>query len=95
MKNITLFYSCKGFYALNVQCIVDGKNCVIWLSYCYKGGSYDSSCFCSTKLYQYLKSIALALYEKGLFIIDDFAYCIESFILPPYDNALSETSKDS
>ena len=95
IKNITAFYSRKGFYALNVQCIVDDKKRVLWLSYSHKGGSHDSSCFRATKLYQYLKSLAPNLYEKGFYIIGDSAYCIESFILTPYDNALSKTSEDN
>ena len=65
------------------------------MAYSHKGGSHDSSCFRATKLYQYLKSLAPKLYEKGFYIIGDSAYCIESFILTPYDNALSKTSEDN
>ena len=39
------FYSRKGYYALNVQCIVDGRNKVLWAMYNNKGASHDSTCF--------------------------------------------------
>ena len=54
-KNITAFFSRKGFYALNVQVIVDDKKRVLWLSYSHKGGSHDSNSFRSTRLYDHLK----------------------------------------
>ena len=93
-KNITAFFSRKGFYALNVQVIVDDKKRVLWLSYSHKGGSHDSSSFRSTRLYDHLKKMASQLLEKGFFIIGDYAYCIESFLIPPYDNAFPKTSDD-
>ena len=45
-KNPTSFYSRKGFYALNVQCIVDHRKKIWWVSYSHKGALHDSSCFC-------------------------------------------------
>ena len=93
-RNITAFFSRKGFYALNVQVIVDDKKRVLWLSYSHKGGSHDSSCFRSTRLYGHLQKIAAQLLEKGLFIIGDSAYCMESFLLPPFDNANPKTPED-
>ena len=53
--NITVFFSRKMFYASNVQCIVDDKSRILWVSYSHKGGSHDSSSFRSTKLYEHLK----------------------------------------
>ena len=35
------------------------------------------------------------LFRMSLFILGDSAYAIESFILPPYDNALSKSPEDS
>ena len=52
--NPVSFFSRKGFYALNVQCIVDDQKKVLWASYAHKGGSHDSSAFRDTKLYQML-----------------------------------------
>ena len=54
----------------------------------------DSSCFRDTKLYQHLRAIANNLYENGFFIIGDSAYCIESFLLTPYDNAVPKSPQD-
>ena len=53
--NTTTFFSRKGFYALNVQVIVDDKKKVLWLSYSNRGGSHDSSCFKDSSLYEKLK----------------------------------------
>ena len=55
IKNATSFFSRKGFYALNVQAIVDDKKRVMWLSYSNRGGSHDSSCFKDSRLYEFLK----------------------------------------
>ena len=93
-KNVTAFFSRKGFYALNVQCIVDDKKRVLWLSYSHKGGSHDSSCFRNTKLYNHLKDISGYLRDNQFFILGDSAYCIDSFLIPPYDNAKSKTPED-
>ena len=35
------------------------------------------------------------LFSMSLFILGDSAYAIESFILPPFDNAVSESSEDA
>ena len=34
------------------------------------------------------------LYRLGYYILGNSAYAIESFLLPPYDNATSRISKD-
>ena len=41
-----------------------------------------------------MESISATLYEKGLFLIGDSAYCMESFLPPPYDNISSKSSED-
>ena len=48
------FFSRKGFYALNVQCIVDDKKRVLWASYSHKGASHDLSYLRETQLYNKL-----------------------------------------
>ena len=35
----------KGFYTLNLQCIVDHDKKVLWASYDNRGGSHNSSAF--------------------------------------------------
>ena len=39
------FYSRKGYYALNVQCIVDDWKKILWAVYNNKGVSHDNTCF--------------------------------------------------
>ena len=58
-----VFFSRKGFYVLNVQCIVDDKKRALWASYSHKGASHDSSCLRETLLYQGLVEIKLKLYD--------------------------------
>ena len=94
IKNKMNFFSRKGFYALNVQCIVDHKKRVLWASYSHKGASRDSSCFRSTLLYNKLTAIQDQLYQLGYFILGDSAYAIESFLLPPYDQPETKSSQD-
>ena len=43
--NINAFFSRKGFYALNVQVIVDDKRRVLWVLYSHNRGSHNSSSF--------------------------------------------------
>ena len=51
-------YHCrKGFYALNVQVIVDKNKKVIWHSIKSIGSSHDSSAFRGTELYAHLVKI--------------------------------------
>ena len=67
---------------------------MLWVSYSHKGGSHDSSCFRATRLYGQLHKIASSLLDKGLVIVGVSAYCIESFLLPPYDNTSPRTPED-
>ena len=94
VRNPTTFFSRKGFFALNVQCIVDDRKKVLWVSYSHKGGSHDSSCFRETDLYKTLEKVRDELYNLGYYILGDSAYAIESFVLPPYDAASPKSSED-
>ena len=95
IRNIIAFFSRKGFYALNVQCIVDHQKKVLWASYSHKGASHDSSCFKDTNLYSHLREIQDKLFEYGYYLLGDSAYAIESFIIPPYDKASSKSPEDA
>ena len=69
---------------------------VLWASYSNRGSSHDSTCFRDTHLYTVLlKSMRDKLFNLGYFILGDSAYAIESFILPPYDNARSKSEEDA
>ena len=87
-------FSCKGFYALNVQCIVDHNKKILWASYKHKGASHDSTAFRHTSLYECLKGKAQYLFEHGFFILGDSAYSIESFLIPPFPLAKPNTPED-
>ena len=95
VRNPIAFFSCKGFYALNVQCVVDHDKTVLWASTYHKGGSHDSSALRETKLYKKLKDKSDWLYERGYFILADSAYAIESFIIPPYALAKLKSPEDN
>ena len=55
IKNPGTFCSRKGFYAMNVQIIVDKNKKVLCKSELYKGSEHDSPAFQNTKLYKNLK----------------------------------------
>ena len=81
------YFSRKGFYALNVQVIVDKKKRVIWRYIGEKGSSHDSPVFKESMLGCHLMEIASDLMEKGLYLVSDSAYAIRSYLLVPYENA--------
>ena len=94
-QNPTSFYSRKGFYALNVQCIVDHQKKVRWVSYSHKGASHDSSYFRDTELYNKLNNMNDVLYEHVSFILGDSAYTLESFLLCPYLQPTPKSAEDA
>ena len=95
VRNPVAFYSRKGFYALNVQCIVDHDKKVLWASYRHKGASHDSSALRDTQLYKLLERKADWLHRKGFYLLGDSAYAIESFIIPPYPLVKPQSPEDS
>ena len=75
---------------------MDHEKRVLWASHSNRGSSYDSTCFRDTHLYTVLlKSMRDKLFNLGYFILGDSAYAIESFTLPPYDNAKSKSEEDA
>ena len=95
VRNTIAFFHCKGFYEMNLQCVVDHDKKVLWASIYQKGGSHDSSAFRETKLYKKFKKKADWLHEKRFYILADSAYTIESFIIPPYALAKSKSPEDN
>ena len=79
MKNQGQYHSRKGFYALNVQVIVDKDKRVLWHSIRSRGGAHDSSAFKASKLHDYLVEISERLTEGGYFFVGDSAYGIRNF----------------
>lgn len=91
----TSFYSRKGFYAINVQAIVDKRKRVLFRSIMSRGAEHDSTAFKKSSLYKWLSSNWRSMVEKGYFFIGDSAYSLKSFLLTPYDNALHDTPEDN
>ncbi len=92
------YYCRKGFHALNCQGICDNNKKVQWISsrHPHIGSSHDDSLAftSSTILYQrLLQPKKEFLYKNGYFLIGDSAYCMESFLLVPYDNPNMRTSR--
>ena len=54
ITNPVPFFLRKGYYALNVQCIVDDRKKVIWEMFNNKGASHDSTCFKCSDIYKHL-----------------------------------------
>ena len=94
VKNPGNYHCRKGFYALNVQVIVDKKKRVLWHSIKSIGKAHDSAAFKSTALYKQLLLKAKELSEGQYFFIGDSAYGLRSFLITPYDNAKPNTPND-
>ena len=89
------YFSRKGFYALNVQVIVDRKKRVLWRLIGEKGSSHDSRVFNESGLGGDLMQMASELFNRGLYIIGDSAYAIRSYLLTPYDGAKPKSAEDA
>jgi hypothetical protein len=95
VRNAKSFYSRKGFFALNVQAIVDKKKRVLFRSIISRGAEHDSTAFKNSGLYQWLMHNWKSLMDKGYYFIGDSAYALKSFLLTPYDNAMHGTTEDN
>ena len=93
--NLMPLYFQKGYYALNVQCIVEDRKKGVWVMYNNKGASHDSICFKSSVLYTAHQGIEECLFLTVLFCIGDSVYGIESFLLTPYDSPLSQSPENN
>ena len=70
------YFSRKGFYAFNVQVIVDRERRVIWRSIRSIGSCHDSRAFGTTKLAAFLKRHAQKFVNSKLYFIGDSAYAL-------------------
>jgi len=93
--NATSFYSRKGYFAVNVQAIVDKKKRILFRSIMSRGAEHDSTAFKNSSLYTWLIQNWQSLVSKGYYFIGDSAYSLKSFLLTPYDNAVHGTSEDN
>ena len=67
MKNQGSFYCRKGYFAMNVQAMVDRNKRVVWRSILYRGSEHDSTAFKRSQLYKTLlsKTLFLSVYGGG------------------------------
>ena len=89
------YMSRKGFFALNVQAIVDKDKKILWRFIGQKGSAHDSTVFKQSNLYNHLMLVADQLYEKELYIVGDSAYALRGFLLCPYENTRPNTPEDN
>ena len=94
VDNIGGYFSRKGYFAINVQVIVDKKKRVLFRSILCRGAEHDSPAFKASSLYDTLVGQANWLMNKGLYLVGDSAYAIRSFLITPYDNAAHASSED-
>ena len=95
VQNVSNFYSRKGFFALNVQVIVDKHKQVLWHSIKCNGAEHDSSAFKVTSLYKILTKKYQWFIENGLYLVGDSAYALRPFLITPFDNAKAGTKEDA
>ena len=95
INNAQSFYSRKGYYAVNVQAIVDKKKQILFRSIMSRGAEHDSTAFKKSSLYAWLLQHWQTLAGKGYYFIGDSAYSQKSFLLMPYDNAIHGTPEDN
>ena len=89
-------YMCrKGFFALNVQAIVDKKKRILWSYIGEKGCVHDSTMFKNSTLYSHLMAKANDFFTNKLYIVGDSAYALRGFMLCPHDNTSPCTPEDS
>ena len=95
VKNISNFYSRKGYYAINTQVIVDKQKRVLWFSIKCKGSEHDSTAFKVTSLYKDLVDSHQSYIDHGFYLIGDCAYAQRPFLITPYDNAQPGSKQDA
>ena len=95
VPNPQSFYSRNGYYAINVQVIVDKNKRVLFRSIMSRGAEHDSTAFRNCGLYKWLIDNYMSLVRKGYHFIGDSAYGIKSFLHTPYDNAAHGSMEDN
>lgn len=73
------FYSCKGYYAVNVQAIAGKTERIVFCSILSRGAEHDSSAFKNSSLYKWLILNWEEFSQKGYFFIGDTAFLLKSF----------------
>lgn len=89
------YYCRKGYYALNVQAIVDSYKRFLWVSPFHKGSTHDSTAYYETHLQSVLSGLASFLNRHGFFILGDTAYSLTTYFMVPYDAAEPNSMQDA
>lgn len=92
-KNPGKYFCRKGFSAINVQVIVDLQKRVLWRYIGEKGSAHDSPVFHESNLRQFLEYWAACFEASGLYLVDDSAYALRSYLLTLYNNVKPSYSK--
>ena len=95
VPNASNFLSRKGYFAINVQAICDKKKRFLWKSILCRGGEHDASAFAETDLFTYLENNADRLLRSKFYFVGDSAYSLRSYLLCPYDSAMSGSDEDA
>ena len=94
-ENPGKYFCRKGFYAINVQVIVDKSKRVLWRYIGEKGSSHDSPVFHESSLGRFFEFHAQDLFRHGIYLVGDSAYALRSYLLTPYDNASPGSKEDA
>jgi len=89
------FFSRKGYFAVNVQVIVDKKKRILFRDISSRGAEHDSTAFKNSPLYKWCLNNWEHLREKGFYFIGDSAYSLMSFMLTPFDGVEHKTQGDN
>jgi hypothetical protein len=95
VKNAASYYSRKGFYALNIQVVVDRKKRVLYRSILSRGAEHDSSAFKQSSLYRILQRKWRWFRDRGFYFIGDSAYALRSYLLTPFEGTMHGTNQDN
>ena len=93
--NVGSFYCRKGYYAVNVQAMVNRNKIIIWRSIKCRGSEHDLTAFKRSNLYNILVEKYALLLELGLYFLADSAYSLRPFVLTPFDNARHESLENT
>jgi hypothetical protein len=95
VENPGKYFSRKGFYALNVQVIVDMKKRVLWRFIGEKGSAHDSPVFNESKLGKFMYEHAAFFLARGWYLVGDSAYALRPYLMTPHDNARPGSMEDN
>ena len=94
-KNPGKYCNRKGFFAINVQAIVDKQKRILWRFIGEKGSSHNSPVFHDSDLGNYILAISRELESEGVYLVGDSAYALRNYLMIPYNNTAPGTAEDT